>query len=363
MTTQPNPIIGEGIPLRDRTAEQIRTSLAGKASPEDIEQFVKLQAYAASEGIGVTQVAHRTAIASGILSPCYNGRYNGDYAAIAERIAAFFYRLDQKDLYGGIREFVETGLARALWTVFDKLRIVRRIHFVRGPEQTGKTIAAKEYEHRNNNGRTFYVQVPGGSKTGFGDFVWELARALDIPYSIKLREKKIRIKERLVACDLLIVDEAHLIDSWTDQSQAEFWDYLRTELYNNGERGIVLLTTNCDMLAVLQSWRKRFGYNVGQLIGRMRNEVTEIDPAEDIVSADVELLVSRYYRPGKEVVSKLHDLATRPQMGHFGLLSDILNEAWTEAKAANRNLTDEIVLRVARRVLKTLESRADLYAV
>lgn len=345
-----------GIPIKERSPEDVRATFAGE-DPEIADKFIRLHAYACKEHLGITSLSHQTNIPAGVLSQAFNHSYPGDYSALAERIDKFFWRLDQKQLYGGLRQFVETRLAQSLWAVFEKTRIIRRIQIIRSPEQLGKTRAAEEYTARNNSGRTVYIRLSGGTRHGAGDFIWNLAESLGIPYSVKLREKRIRIRQAIEACDLVIIDEAHLVWSWVDSAARDFWDYLRTDIFADGERGVVLISTHSDMLTELGLFRRRARYNVGQLLGRMRNETIEIDPAEDIVAEDVEKLMARYYQPGREAVRVLHALAQREQLGHFGLVDDILNESWTRAKAAKRPLSDAAVIETAREIIKSIEAR------
>jgi hypothetical protein len=82
----------------------------------------------------------------------------------------------------------------------------------------------------------------------------------------------------------------------------------------------------------------------------MCNEVHTISP-DDIPEADVRSLIERYYKPGKRALAKLFDLTTRPHLGHFGLLLDILNRAWTECKLSGSAMTDNLVLTIARETL------------
>lgn len=348
------------VPLKDREPEAIRRAFEGEEDAV-IKSFLGLHEYARKNRLGISSLGDQTGIPAGVLSQCFNHVYPGDYSAIAARIETFFWRLGQKELYGGLRQFVETRLAKTLWTVFEKARIIRRIQLIQSPEQLGKSRAALEYTHLNNSGRTCYAKLVGGSRHGAGDFIWMLAEQLGIPYSVKLREKRIRIKKALEACDLVIIDEAHLMWSWVDSSIREFLDYLRTDIFADGERGVVLIATNSDMMSDLSRFRKRAGYNVGQLLGRMRNEVISIDPVEDVLEEDVALLVGRYYKPGKEALRLLHNLATRDQLGHFGLIVDVMNEAWTRAKAKKRELTDEIVTATAKEIMAELKSRKSLY--
>ena len=351
----------KGIPLKERSADDFRAMLQEK-DEEVLAQFLALHKYAQAHNLGVSALGHQSGIPSSIISQGFNGDYIGDYAAIAERIKTFFWRMEQKALYGGLREFVETRLAKVLWRVLEKTRIIRRIQIVQGPEQCGKTRAAVEYAHRNNSGRTLYVKLAGGSKSGCGDFIWALADALNIPYTIKLREKRLRIQHALEPCDLMVIDEAHLIFSWTDQAQREFWDYIRTDIFSDGERGVVFQATNSDMLKGIQDFRRRARYNIGQLLGRMHNDVMEIDPTDDITEDDVALLVGRYYKPGKATLHALTALAQADQLGHFGLLDDVLTEAWTRSKARKKELCDETVNAVANEVRETLKGRKELYS-
>lgn len=346
--------------IKDRDLEDTKAALKD-LEPEVQKQFLALAEYARKNHLGLSALSGESRIPTGVLSPCFNGTYTGDYAAVAARVEKFFWRLEQKELYGGLRQFVQTALSKALWSVFEKTRIIRRIQLIQSPEQLGKSRSAVEYTRLNNSGRTHYVKLAGGTRNGCGDFIWDLAQALDMPYSIKLREKRIRIKHELESCDLVIIDEAHLIWTWSDRSTAEFFDYLRTDIFADGERGVVLIATNSDMIKGIQTFRKRSGYNVGQLLGRMRNEVMVIDPAEDILVEDVKLLVDRYYKAGAATVRKLHTIATREQLGHFGLLEDIMNEAWTRAKARKQSLTDDIVDKTAEQIMSELKQRKELY--
>ena len=316
---------------------------------------------AVAHGLGVSTLGHQSRIPSGLLSQWLSGQYKGDYAAIADRVEKYFWQLEQKQRYGGLRGFVETRIATALWSLMDKTRVIRRIQTVRSPEQVGKTTAARRYTEYNNHGRTIYIQMPGGSRSGFGDFIWCLAAALSIPYTIKLREKRVRIRHALEACDLIIVDEFHLLWEWLDRDIRLFLDFLRTDLHADGSRGVVLIETNSDSLARLDAFRRRNAYNIGQLLGRMRNEAVEIDPAEDIKESDVRALVARYYSPGGGALKKLHAIATREKLGHFGLVLDIVNEAWSIAQSENRNLDDATVEETAKRILNQLAKREGMY--
>lgn len=356
-------LLYRGIPIKERTPENVRDALQNQ-DKETIRAFLNLHKYATENHLGLSALANETRIPSSILSACFNGLYDkGNYNRITERIQAFFWRLEQKALYGGLREFKTTRLAKTLWAAFDKTRVIRRIQIIQGPEQVGKTRAAKEYAARNNSGRTVMVSLSGGTRSGCGDFIWNTAAALDIPSTIKMRDKRLRIRRTLACCDLFMIDEAHIpFRAWTDSDIGMFLDYIRTDIFDNGARGVVMFVTNSDFLKNLQAWRKRHVYNIGQMLGRMRNETMKIDPAEDIIEDDVRMLVERYYKPGSRAIKSLHKLATREQLGHFGLLDDVMNEAWTTARSRKKALTDDIVISTIKQTMNTLKSREELYS-
>lgn len=355
-----------GIPLQEREPEQITAALAAAGvEPDDQKPFLDLFTYARTNHLGISKLAAQTGISQTTLSQCYNGSYEGgNYVQIGDRIKTFFWRLEQKALFGGLREFVETRVTKVLWSVFEKVRVIRRIQIIQSEEQLGKTRSATEYTARNNSGRTVYVQLGGGSRSGCGDFIWGLADKLGIPYTLKMREKRSRIKATLESCDLVIIDEAHLIFSWALSAQREFWDYLRTDVFDNGARGVCLIATNCEVMDQLRQFRGAGRYNLGQLLGRMRNDPVMIEPVEDIVEDDIELLVARYYKtgkPGKRILALLTDVVRRPGLGHIGLLEDIMNEAWSKAKRRKKDLDDETVKEIVDETLTVLKAQKDLY--
>jgi DNA transposition AAA+ family ATPase len=352
-----------GIPIKDRTPENIRDALK-ELDPEIFASFARLHGHAVEKQLGLSALHNRTGISTAALSKCYNGTYaddGGDVAEIAERIEQYFYRMEQAERYGGIRTFVKTDLSQYLFNTFEKARITRRLTLIESPEQMGKTTAAKRYVEDNDHGRTAYFQMPGGS-TSLAGVIHDLADALGIAEGWKSLEKKLRIRHKLSACDLVIIDEWHVVYTWPDREQARMLDFLRTELLNNGARGVVLVATNADILDNLERFRGRTRYNTGQLIGRMRNQVIRLDGAEDVRETDVAAIVSRYYKPGKRIVSSLTRMAQQDGFGHFGLLVDILNESWSVAKAHKTELSDAIVEAEAKKTWETLRARKELFA-
>jgi len=348
-------------PILERSDDSIREALS-EQSPATKAACLWLKQYAAENGLGLKGLAEQTGISQGSLSPLFNGKYLGDYDAIAARIEHFRTNIEKSAIFGGCRQFVKTKIATSLWKVFERTRYNRRIQIIQSPEQLGKSRAAREYSRESGTGRTALVTLkPAGTSNGFGVFLRDLADAVGIegrPRSVI--ELRLRIKNALAACDLVIIDEAHQIEGWSDKAVRAFLDYLRIELHADGERGIILVATNSDVMSLIQSFRKRNRYNVGQLLGRMCNEILNLYP-DEIPKSDVRLLIRRYYEPSDDVVIMLAKITAQDRLGHFGLLDDILSRAWSEAMIAERKLTDTLVKKTAKSTMAELADRQKLY--
>jgi hypothetical protein len=135
---------------------------------------------------------------------------------------------------------------------------------------------------------------------------------------------------------------------------------LRIELHQDGKRGVVLIATNSDMLTLIDAFRTRTRYNVGQLLGRMCNQVMQLYP-DELPIEDVRLICERFGKFRATTIRKLHDLATREHLGHLGLLQDIMDRAWSDARLDGAELTDELVIQIADETLADIARRPNLY--
>ncbi len=352
MPAQPDPIA-------DRATETVAAALAQAGVDRDaVEQVCRLHTYAREKQLSVKAVANLTHMSDSSVSQLFAGKYPGNYIQRAAHIRRFFSDAANRRIFGGVRDYVPTETARVLWRIFDRTRYNRRIQIVQSEEQLGKSRAAEQYAVEHNSGRTILLQLAeAGISNPYGVFVRDLAAACSVTVDhVKAIDLRYKILGALDDCDLLILDEFHLVEAWSDKAVRALLDFLRIQLHANGRRGIVLVATNSDVMTLLQSFRTRARYNLGQLIGRMNNETLELY-AEDVPIDDVRLLVERYYKPGKTTVAKLHDIVTRPKLGHFGLLDNILANAWAKAQLDNVPLTDDLVNSIAREILEDIGKR------
>ena len=353
------------VPLAERDPEQVREAL--KSQSEFVqEQFMSLHAYACEKNLSLAQLADKTRISGGSLSPAFAGKYPGNYAAIATRISGYFKRLAVKDRYGDLDAFVKTDLVKYLWLIYDKTGQNRRIQLIESEEGMSKSASARAYvaqEKQDQTERTIYVQISGGSGNGVNEFIRSLANTLGIERADKtsIGLLKYRIREALESYEAIILDEIHVIWSWSLRAQRLIMDYIRTDLHANGVRVVVLLSTNDNFYGRLKLLRQAAKYNVGQIIGRMAAERIVLD-AKMIEADDVHVLAGKYYQAGAAVRAELLRIAQLPQMGHLHLLLQILGDVGIKATARGKPMTDEMVLAQAQTTLNQFRERKETIA-
>jgi hypothetical protein len=358
--------ISKGIPIQERTADDVREALKGQEK-EVIAAFLRLHTYAQEHHLGISKLAAQTGISQTSLSQSFNGDYEekgGNLSETSQRIETFFWKMEQKALHDAQKRFVATRISRVLWKLFEKVRHARRIQPIQSPEQVGKTVSAVKYTQENNSGRTIYFTFTRSMET-MNDVIHSFAESLGIAKYAKLRLKKGEIRDKLASCDLVILDEVHLAFKLSYRECCKLLDFIRTDIFENGERGVVLLCTDDRetgrFMDGLKKMAKDYRYNIGQFLGRMMVDVVSIDPGDDITEEDVALLMSRLYKPGKTVLRDLTALAQTEQSGHLGLVDYIMGEAWNKTKAREKECTDEVVAQIINTVRETLKARKDLY--
>lgn len=160
--------------------------------------------------------------------------------------------------------FIHTRLYDIISARARRCLLRRKIGYIFGDSQIGKSACAKEYQRTHNHGETVYVEVPSGGALGI--FLVELGISLGIPVAQKHSEIRRRIIDSFDDRMLLIVDEAHrCFQSKSGTRGLDTLDFLR-ELWNRRQCGILIMMTNegRDHLlkgrhkkALEQLWRRR----------------------------------------------------------------------------------------------------------
>jgi DNA transposition AAA+ family ATPase len=193
---------------------------------------------AREQGWNLTRLAKTTGVSTTTLYRLFRGEYAADAGNAAARLimARETFRDSAEN-----PDFIDTSLAKRLFTVFDKTRALRNVSIVWGKMGIGKSVCIGEYARRNP-GRTSVVRFPAGST--FAYFVQEVGRAVGVAKlqaSSQLRERITHILG--MGQRLLIVDELHqaFLTTRTDCA-VRCCEFLR-EVSDVSQCGLVLVGT------------------------------------------------------------------------------------------------------------------------
>lgn len=190
--------------------------------------------------------------------------YSGDslYQALTGRrepeqlknlIAAIIKFRDIEEERAGQAEtgFIATAISRRVFSACRRAFLRRKIVFIWGESQIGKTTALREYARLHNHGETVYVRMPTGGS--LDSFMRELASVLGIPTGNRAEDLRRRINECFDDRMLLIVDEAHecLSEHYSQKRGIRTLNYLR-EIFDRRGCGVVLSATNVFRDALLR---------------------------------------------------------------------------------------------------------------
>lgn len=221
-------------------AHDFETTLAKTYSEEDHE-VLRFWFFAAKErGWSLGKLAQVTGISTTVLSRVFRGIYQTDGSAIIAKLRKarenFAQSADNPD-------FIETSLARRMFTLFDKTRALRNVSILWGEMGIGKTECINEYQRQNNHGRTLVVRFPAGASFAF--FVAHVARVCGVATRSQSQfQQREKIYQILAAGQrLLIIDELHqaFLTTRTDTA-VKCCEFLR-EISDVAGCGLVLVGT------------------------------------------------------------------------------------------------------------------------
>jgi DNA transposition AAA+ family ATPase len=193
---------------------------------------------ARENGWNLTRLAKTTGVSYTTLYRLFRGEYSADAGNAAEKLIrareTFEDSADNPD-------FIDTSLAKRLFTILDKTRALRNVSIVWGKMGIGKSVCIGEYARRNPD-RTSVVRFPAGAT--FVHFVQEVGRAVGVAKMQSAPQMRERITHILgMGQRLLIVDELHqaFLTTRTDCA-VRCCEYLR-EVSDVSQCGMVLVGT------------------------------------------------------------------------------------------------------------------------
>ncbi len=137
--------------------------------------------------------------------------------------------------------FIATRLSEEITSRCQRALKRKKIAFIFGDSQIGKTESLRHYQRTHNHGETIYVEAPAGGQLGV--FLEELSRGLGIPSQQRIPDLRRRLIESFDPKMVLIVDEAHRFLSGRGEGGLLCFDFLR-ELYNRAGCGMCLSMTH-----------------------------------------------------------------------------------------------------------------------
>lgn len=172
---------------------------------------------------------------------------------------------------------IQTEIVQRVWKTCDAAKAARLINWVIGQSQIGKTTAAREYEKMYPE-TTILIRL--SQKPTITSVLRELHLATRLPGAFRSAADTMhRLRDKLTARHLIIVDEAHL--ALDRQQGADALDIVR-ELYDRCGCGVTLLVTDLDGNKVTRS--PQFG-QLEQLTRRGLPEILPPTPSKQDVEA------------------------------------------------------------------------------
>lgn len=147
--------------------------------------------------------------------------------------------------------YVHTAVGKRIWKICRRALLRRRVCFIWGETQTGKTTCLEEYQRKHNHGETHMMRCPARGR--FKTFLRLLAISLGVPIA---KASEADLRELIIAAVddhmLLIVDEMHEPFGPNGDAQlgVDIVNFLR-EVYDRKKCGLVLCGTPIFKEAIL----------------------------------------------------------------------------------------------------------------
>lgn len=106
-------------------------------------------------------------------------------------------------------DFVETPTAKKIFNACELARESKRPVILEGPSQIGKTFAMRRFQHKNNHGKTFLLEIEAAC--GLGGLIRSWAVACGLSANSCTANLINRIKGALTSDTLMLMDEVHLL--------------------------------------------------------------------------------------------------------------------------------------------------------
>ena len=301
--------------------------LAGikKYSQQDQDDLLWLIGYVRSEKVGSRAAMNE------LLGCDYTTTYrvlSGTYQASIAHFMENVRRIRENAEKPG-SEFIQTVVTKKVFRTLDIARKNHSIVYIAGPPRRGKTTALKEWQRRNNHGRSIYIDCPalGGTKA----LLAELAKKAGIDTQRKMWDIAERLQNSFDWRHTIILDEVHRLRpvKGIDVKSLEF---LR-RLHDVSGCGLALTST-------IWFWREiekgGLSMYLEQILGRIEEPLIIPEKVSHSEAGDI----CRAFNPDPsiELIELAHEIANGK--GKLGVLFFILCDAMQLAKSKKEPLSE-----------------------
>lgn len=237
--------------------------------------------------------------------------------------------------------FIENDVSKIMFAAFDYAFANNRMQLVIGAAGMGKTTALKEWAHRNNSGRSVYVDCPpfGGNK----GFLRAIARKVGVSQNLATPDMLAAVVRAFSPNRILLLDNMHRVVPSDPRSKAVAFDLLQYIFENSG--CAIGITATSRIESIMQTT----GYIYDQFGGRVGDPIYLHERVQD--KAFIPIVEQFLPNPSDQLINALRPIANGA--GRLHKLSEHLELAARIAKKKKERLTE-------RHILMAIKTRTDL---
>lgn len=261
------------------------------------------------------------------------GTYEGSWPKIVKAIRSFRDLVERRALTQE-NQFAENSISKLVFAALDYALANNSFKMIIGESRSGKSTAAKEWQIRNNHGRSVYVTAPavGGAK----GFLRRVASAVGVNKSQPAADMADSIMRSFNRNRILIVDQAHwLLPSDLRSSNPPALNFLQ-DLYDCKGCAIALISTKR-----LPERLDKGDYLFEQIIGRAGRPtiIPRVIKRDDVLPIAEQFIKT----PSRALTDDLVKMANQP--GRLGIMVELLKSASRIAAKRREKLTENHVLK------------------
>lgn len=279
MTTTPDQIPSTelekspSLPSADNVKAALQTA---NATQDQISTVLWLLDYGRTNKLAMKGLGRALNRDGSTIYRVFSGRYEASLENFVDDVEHFRRVVTERQDFGD-SPIVDTSVMRDVSSLCDLARVSCSMAFLFGPNQSGKTTAAKRYAHLNNHGRTIFTRMPvGGSSKMFMAATLKSCGISDRNSYDQMRDRAIRFFDPQV---LWIIDEVH--QAMIGRSLKTITIELIREIHDESGCGVVLIGT--DVLPEMMN-DPRFKKFLGQIDNRgvLRRRIPPAPCAADV---------------------------------------------------------------------------------